>query len=258
MPNANNSVKLETMAAYEGQRAAKRRAHTQDTEHRQKHLKTNINDSDSDSPETSSPEIPNEKQTASLANDEISNEVADILQCMRSETNRPPRNRPRSSRAGQPLPGPLLSTFPTYGAPPWIKSQHTGLFEQVDDKMPKPTEMDWTIPQRKYDSQGRGYYYSGKMNGNRQIWRRDSSEWLEWSPRELSADEAKEEIGKTFPFADGALDEENNAVIENGAAGKDESCGKETRQRADSEDTENTVCGELERKWMATGNFWED
>lgn len=235
---------------------AKRRAHTQDNERKQNYLKTDIDYGDR--LETSSFGVPNGKKTAAPANDEVSNEVAEILQSLRSETNGSGRKRPRTSWADQSVPGLLLDNSPAHGAPHWTKSMYTGFFEEMDDATPKPTEMDWSIPQRKQDRQGRGYYSSGKMNGKRRIWKRDSLEWLMWSPRTLLEDETRKEIGETFSFKDEACNKETIAVGEVGATGKDEGSDEDTERRAEIEDTGSGECGDLKRKWMATGNFWED
>lgn len=225
-------MKLQTMATYEGQPVTKRNrtTHKWDSEQKLKYSKTDIIYNDRQ--QIWSYDIPKENRTAAIANDRVSNEIAEILQSFRSEANSSGRGHPRSPSADQPMPGPHLRKSPTYDAPQWTESSHD--FEEMDDELPKTTDTDWTIPQRKQDSQGRGYYWSGKMNGNRKIWTEKYP--ATWPSRECSEEEAREEMGGTFPFGDESFDKGNNAFSEYETVCEDESFGEDTEQCADTID----------------------
>lgn len=79
-----------------------------------------------------------------------------------------------------------------------------------------------------------------------------------WPPQEWLEEEAMENIEERSQFEYESLIEENNAVSENGTIAEDESSDEGSEQCAGTRDTGNAISDELKRKWMATGNFWDD
>lgn len=256
MLNAIYLKKMQTIAVNKESQAAKMVDGLRDNEQRQKYSKTDIEYIIG--PQTLACRIPNEKEIPASTNNDVSHEVAKTLLSLRSETSNANKGEPRDFQAKKRKSGSPPRSLPTYVAPYRKRSRHAEFSKEMEGEKPGPTDMDWTIPQRKQDDSGQEYYSTGKLNGSRNIWTTKYPAWQMGLPQKLLEEKVKEEIRGPLSLRNLDFDRADEAISDNGIFGDDEDSDEDREQRVDIEDAIIDICGGLKRKWKATDIVQED
>jgi hypothetical protein len=256
MLNAIRLKKMQAIAANEESQAAKRLTALGDNEQRQKYSKTDIEYISG--PQTLACIATKEKQIPAPTDNDVSHEVAKTLLSLRSEINNTNKGEPRDVQANKGKSGSPPRSLPTYVAPYRKGSRHVEILEEKSDDKPRPTDLAWTIPQRKQDDSGQEYYSTGKMNGSRNVWTTKYPAWQIWLPQKVLEGKIKREIRGPLSLEKKDVDRADEVISENGIFGDDENSDEDREQRVDFEDTMIDICGGLKRKWKATDIFQED
>lgn len=162
-------MQLQTLAAYQPQWTAIRKSQMEHDSKRQKLSKTDNNDILAPRPSLCG--IPKTNEAA------IPSDGEPLVQApfRKGAVRRSSGEGCWAAANGNPQTlGPHLETFSAYGGASWRSSGGPTSFENIP---PEPSSAGWVTPQYKRDGRGQLYYWSGSMNGGREIWTTTYTDW---------------------------------------------------------------------------------